>query len=540
VETALDSLITAINNRYSGASIDKITDHLVTGSDIYKELEYEILVGETNRDESSEALTDLLQGDWGYKIVGTKIVIKGGSQEALVKGINAFKSAVSGNYAASNFYESSMDKINREKRVGRDLVINGTHISEYTIIYPARGTKFEKELARRLSDRIALITGHILPFYGDNRTMGAHEILIGATNRPFSIQTTSGAAIESDQKYVAVVGSTAYDYGLAQTQLAALIESSSIAKEELVLPAKSEPITSTDDIKTMAYNVYGFDHYASRCDNICRLVTKYLPDILAYQEPDTAMTNKIRMEGYYDWFDGKPRHTRPDGSVATETGGANSISPIFWAKDRFEFILGDTKWTTATPDVASRDPNDSHYRMYTYALLRDKQTGEEFIVVNWHMSTSGDALRTLGLRYMFKFFHEAGYNDMPVIMLGDFNAQANTNVIKEITVNQGGFTSTHLLTPNPAANEAPRIDWIFVKSCCMTASSFKICKETYPDTLAKPGEEYGDGKNPSDHCPVYAVVRIKEDREEHTHDWSQIGAGLTWVTPPTIPTRPSN
>ena len=283
----------------------------------------------------------------------------------------------------------------------------------------------------------------------------------------------------------------------------------------------------------------GFDYYDSRCDNIRRLVTKYLPDILTYQEPDTSMTNKIRMEGYYDWFDGKPRHTKPDGTLVPNASayGANSISPIFWAKDRFEFILGDTKWTTGTPDEPTLAAGAHHYRMYTYALLRDKQTGEEFIVVNWHMDFD-EPVQVPGLQYMFKFFQEAGYTDVPVIMLGDFNAVASSKVISEITVNQGGFTSMHNMTNNPEASSPADIDWIFGMACCVNVSFYKVCRETYPDSEARPDKVYGDGKYPSDHCPVYAEFKIKPDMTEHTHNWSHIGSAVNWITRPSIPTRP--
>jgi len=540
VESALHTIINAINYRYEskGVAITKTTDKINSSQ---PEFEYEILVGDTNREESAQTFPDLLQGDWGYKIVGTKIVIKGGSEEALIKALTAFNSNVIGtSWGAVNkpFYDSSRDTVSRDVRVGRDLVINGTHISQYSIVYPNNGTKFEKELARRMADHIALISGHIIPFYSETQGRGDHEILIGETDRPFSIQTTSGAAIESDQNYIAIVGSTAYDYGLAQEELADLIQAAAIAKQELTLPAK-EVVNPSSKISAMAYNVYGFDYYDSRCDNIRRLVTKYLPDILTYQEPDTSMTNKIRMEGYYDWFDGKPRHTKPDGTLVPNASayGANSISPIFWAKDRFEFILGDTKWTTGTPDEPTLAAGAHHYRMYTYALLRDKQTGEEFIVVNWHMDFD-EPVQVPGLQYMFKFFQEAGYTDVPVIMLGDFNAVASSKVISEITVNQGGFTSMHNMTNNPEASSPADIDWIFGMACCVNVSFYKVCRETYPDSEARPDKVYGDGKYPSDHCPVYAEFKIKPDMTEHTHNWSHIGSAVNWITRPSIPTRP--
>ena len=532
VVTALDGLITAIKNQFS-VTLERTSDQVVSNHDTYKELEYEIVVGETKREESSEALTDLLQGDWGYKIQGTKIVIKGGSQEALLAAINDFRTNVVVNrHGAKEFYNGTLDKIKRENRVGKDLTINGTPISEFTIIYPNKSNEFEKELARRLSDHIAMLSGHILPFYPDGWAKSEHEILIGETKREFAKLTTSGAAVEADANNIAIVGANAYDYGLAQELLSDLIEAAAIAKKPLTLPAQTTT-SATEKVKMMSYNVYGFHAYTKRCDNLCRLITKYLPDIVGYQEPDVAMTDKLRMYGYYEWFDGKPRHTLPDGSLVADKSGANSISPIGYAKDRYEFILGDTKWCTATPDYPSKNPVASHYRMYTYVMLRDKVTGEEFIVVNHHLQ---GAIASEQLTYMFKFF-QANYTDIPVIMLGDYNSEWGTDAIARVMIKDGGFTSLHSMANNPESNAPARIDWIFAMSCCVRGTYYKWCKETYPDAQAIAGERFGDGLPPSDHMPVYAELIIKADRSEHTHDWSKLASEVEFETQPTVPER---
>lgn len=531
VEQALDGLIALINSRYSCKMI-KTSDQVLPTNPDYQEYEYEIIIGETKRAASKNKLTDLLYSDWGYVIDGTKIVIKGGSQEALLEAIKSFKAAISATKENPNvFYDRSMDKIHRANLAGKDLVINGTPISEFSIVYPAKGSEYEEALARRLSDYIASISGHVLQFIPDSRTKGAHEILIGKTNRAFTVLTQSGAALETDQNHIAIVGENAYDYGLAQQALSNLLLSAALAKTPVTLPDKT-PVEDTEKVKVMSYNVYGFDYYASRCDNMRRLITKYLPDIIGYQEPDVTMTDKLRMEGYYEWFDGEARHTYPNGSLVSDPSGANSISPIGYAKDRYTFILGDTKWSTGTPDVPSKNPASAYYRMYTYVMLLDNVTGEELIVVNHHLQRQ---VATEQVTYMFKFFQE-NYTDVPVIMLGDFNSESNTDVIKRVVMQEGGFTSLHKMATNPEAKE-PRIDWIFGMSCCIQGTFFKVCYETYPDSQAKLDKEYGDGKIPSDHEPVYGEFYIKSDRADHTHDWSSLADDYDWVTKPTVPER---
>ena len=534
VDQAIDQLINAINSRFS-CNIIKTNDQVLTSHETYREYEYEIVVGNTKRDASKNNLTDLLYYDWGYVIDGTKIVIKGGSQESLVTAIGKFRAAITAVKDKNVFYTSEMDKINRANFAGKDLLINGTPLSEYSIVYPANGTLYEKELARRLSDYITTISGYVLPFIADTKAQTAHEILIGKTNRPFSILTVSGAAVEADKNHIAVVGDTAYDYGLAQQTLSELMNAAALGSKSLTLPDKTVANAASEKVKIMSYNVYGSDYYDSRCDNIRRLVTKYLPDIIGYQEPTVDMTDKIRMDGYYEWFDGKARHVRPDGTVLTDTDGANSISPIGYAKDRFVFVLGDTKWCTGTPDEASKLSTSDYYRMFTYAMLRDKQTGEEFIVVNWHLDFDSTT-QMAQMNYMFKFFQQH-YNDIPVIMLGDFNASSESSVIITTVERYGGFTSLHEMATNKEASSPANIDWIFAMKCCVEGTYYKCCRETYSDTAAKVGKAYGDGKYPSDHCPVYAELTIKSDRAEHSHDWSHNASCVEWQTQPTVPTR---
>ena len=66
-------------------------------TDFYKEgiagmeiLPNEILVGQTNREETAEFLSSLTPWQWGYALIGTKIVIAGHSDEATTEAVDAF------------------------------------------------------------------------------------------------------------------------------------------------------------------------------------------------------------------------------------------------------------------------------------------------------------------------------------------------------------------------------------------------------------------------------------------------------------------
>jgi hypothetical protein len=167
-------------------------------------------------------------------------------------------------------------------------------------------------------------------------------------------------------------------------------------------------------------------------------------------------------------------------------------------------------------------------------MLRDKVTGEEFIVMNHHLQGT-DA--TVQLTYAFKFLQLA-YKDMPIIMMGDYNSRAGTDAIDRVMCKDGGFTSMHKMAVNNEVKNPANIDWIFGMSCCVQGTFYKWCQETYPDMKAYPNENFGDGKWPSDHRPVYVEFHFKSDRAEHTHDWSKLAGEVSYKINPVIPARP--
>jgi len=540
VYTAIMNLHAAFNSyRYKNLVLPITSDKIVEGDPNTAEFKCEILIGDTNRAASREALNDLRPKDYGYEISkdGKKIVIKGGEDESLAAAIDAFCETIvkTKNSTSDPFYSQVEDLYVDDAYPCVGLTLNNVHISNYSIVYPASSKKYEKELAERLSDYFLLMTGYRISYVADTEEPNGYEILIGETNRSFSIMTTSGAAIESDATHVVLVGSNAYEYGLAQEALQSKIGASAGKGGALKLDAQSK-VTRSNQVSMMSYNVYGFDYTnTDRCNSICHLVTKYLPDIIGFQEPDMDMMARLRMDDYYGYFYGNPRNTDENGNVRPEGSGANSVSPILYAKDRFTFVLGDTKWMTGTPDEFSKHSLDDFYRIFTYALLRDNYTNEEFIVVNHHLGFSKNdgntaetnQIQTKALEYVFKFFQD-NYVDIPVIMLGDYNATASSPAIG--MMKDAGFASLHDLSESSVA--AASIDWIFAMSCCVTGIEYGVCKETYPDTQSS----QWNGTMPSDHPAVYAVMRINYDGE-HEHDWNELVKDVVWQKEPSVPDR---
>jgi len=221
------------------------------------------------------------------------------------------------------------------------------------------------------------------------------------------------------------------------------------------------------------------------------------------------------MEDYYDYFLGIPRHGANVPAISPDWTGANSYGAILYAKDRYEIVESGTKWMTPTPDEVSKLGQSDYYRIYTYVLFRDKVTTEEFIVVNHHLDFK-EEVQVASMKYMFEFFDKT-YTDVPVIMAGDFNAAANSVVVKDlITSKIGGFTSANRLAASVEDDmNGSDIDFIFVTACCVSVRKFTMCRDTYPDRV----NAVFDHKYPSDHPATYAEMMINS-KKDCTHDWS--------------------
>lgn len=503
-------------------------------------VKYEILIGDTNREESDAIFTNLLLNDYGYALYGNKIVIKGGSDSALKTAINAFVSSiVSANVGGRKFFFShEYDYVYQANYAAKGITLNGAPIGTYRIVYPAGATMYEKALSERLSNHIATITGTRLPFVDDSTPYesGTREILLGRTNRSFQIQTTEGAALEADSTFIAIVGSNAYEHGLAQQAFMDFLQTEALTnkKTDIVYAAK-KAVSAVQRISVMGYNIYGVNGtiYQQRADNICRKVTKYLPGIVAFQEPAKNLMDLIHMEQYYGYYMGIPRHTEDApivaGSVTIngvvhQLNGANSYAPILYAKDRYEVVEGGTKWMTGTPDEYSRLEGSDYTRIYTYVLFRDKQTNEQFIVVNHHLDFDPQ-VQVITVKYMYKFFNE-NYTDVPVIMAGDMNATVDAAVMKDLILSEeGGFESLHTMSSKVVNGNKVRIDWIVATPCCVTGVYFTVCEDTYSD----PFDARFDNKMPSDHHATYAEMMI-HSKQGCTHDWTEAASGVEWAS----------
>lgn len=148
----------------------------------------EIIVGDTEREQSQTVRKSLRHDEYAIRLIDGKIVIVGGSSESTAAAVDHFKAnyadiLASGIFSAEDNYTHTIDYAIKEATIAGNL------LGEYVIVYPANeGTYSEKPsvmkyAADRLHDYFIEMCGISLDVVTDIEEEAKYEILVGATNR---------------------------------------------------------------------------------------------------------------------------------------------------------------------------------------------------------------------------------------------------------------------------------------------------------------------------------------------------------------------
>ena len=265
--------------------------------------------------------------------------------------------------------------------------------------------------------------------------------------------------------------------------------------------------TQTDEpVNVMTFNVRydnpddSLNNWNYRKDRVANAIRFYDADIVGTQE---VLHNQMedlrqRLPGYESIGVG-----REDGKEAGE------YSALWYRADRFTAKESGWFWLSETPEVAgSKGWDGACERIATWAKLQDKLTGKELFVMNTHLDHVGVAARREGVKLVLDKIQELGGN-LPVILTGDFNAEPESDVIKQVTDTADPEHLTDARTvadlvygPNWTFHDfgsipyehRERIDYIFVKNG-LEVLKYGILAETEGNAYL------------SDHAPVLISVK---------------------------------
>lgn len=158
----------------------------------------EILVGTTNRQESTDAIKGLLAKDYVQKISGEKLILAGGGDkgtaDCLANFMTQFIFVQGDRVGVANrgekydlIFKQTDTALNRGIYSYSKSLLLGARIDSYLIAYPKNGEGVQvqaaKDLAEKVYGHILAETGYELEMSKDTRAWGDYEILVGETAR---------------------------------------------------------------------------------------------------------------------------------------------------------------------------------------------------------------------------------------------------------------------------------------------------------------------------------------------------------------------
>lgn len=246
----------------------------------------------------------------------------------------------------------------------------------------------------------------------------------------------------------------------------------------------------------MSYNIRfstdkdGTNAWRYRYPATLEMIEDQKPDVVGIQEALPVQMHLL--EEFVDGYD-CVGVGRDDGKKKGEH------MAIFWNKKTIKMIKWGTFWLSETPDKPSKGWDAHCYRTATWALMKDKRTGERFYFVNTHLDHAGVEARKNGLKLIVDRIAEINPKGYPMVLTGDFNILPTAPELKDLDACMKSARKVALTTDSTQtfngwgkAKADKIIDYIYI-------NGFSSCLEY--QTVTK---KYGDFKYISDHYPIFA------------------------------------
>lgn len=285
---------------------------------------------------------------------------------------------------------------------------------------------------------------------------------------------------------------------------------------------------TADSFNIASYNIRcpadkGDNHWTLRIPRIVGVIEKYDLDIFGVQEAVKEVTDKLQSElnGYRRI--GCGRELACDGES----------NYIFYKENRFECLDYGTFWLSNTPLISgSRYKGAGCPRTCTWGRFKDLKTGKVFTYYNTHLDHISSQARLDGAKVLYNNGLKAALeNGESVFLTGDMNETlAKVTDAKSIAAVNGPHLAKSSKKGNtPDVNPIAFFESILKDSYATTETPHKGTSETfhgfkpvnkcrldYVYTSANvrvlshvTANDRPDGKYPSDHDAVIAVVEIR-------------------------------
>ncbi len=182
------------------------------------------------------------------------------------------------------------------------------------------------------------------------------------------------------------------------------------------------------------------------------------------------------------------------------------FAPIGFRHERFTSLDQGTWWLSETPDVVGSMGWDAALpRTVTWVLLRSKSDDSQLLVLNTHFDHRGEDARQNSGKLIARRV-DAMAKDVPVIVMGDFNAKPDSPAIENVKSGTLALSDSRQMSQTPPSGPegtwngfkkidvGTRIDHLFVSDRVKVLAHEVLD----PKTAA--------GRFASDHLPVRVTI----------------------------------
>ena len=296
------------------------------------------------------------------------------------------------------------------------------------------------------------------------------------------------------------------------------------------------------DLKIMTYNVYCKNEkvknastgkvtdcrYETRARYIVNNIMDNEPDSIGLQEVTPEL--KLFLENFED-LNGRilgARYAAVGEYRDSGTDKSNEGCFIYYNKDKYQVVKSGTIWLSESAEKYSKHSESNYARIATYALLENKETGEEYVHVNTHLEhdhtseKKTNSAAVSGAEQIVQLLNSS-FPNTPAVITGDFN-QLKYSAPYNVFINAGFYDSRDASqTKNTYHNSygigsgstpyaAKTIDHILYNGY-FNKKSYTVYDEDYSNE-AKYGRLKLGYKYPSDHHPVVAAIGTKAKEAE--------------------------
>ncbi len=261
-------------------------------------------------------------------------------------------------------------------------------------------------------------------------------------------------------------------------------------------------------LKVMSFNIR-YDNpgdknnnWKYRRDRAANAILFYAPDVVGTQE---VLHNQL------EDLDKRIGSTYAHVGVGREDGKQKGEYAALWFnRNRFDLLDSGNFWLSENPELAgSKGWDGACERIATWAILRDRKSDTELLVMNTHLDHVGPMARKLGAE-LLRHRADSLAAGRPVVVTGDFNSEPSSEVVAQLT----SASDPRALTDSRAAaplvygpawsfhdfgklkyDERELIDYVFVRG--LGVESFGVMAETEDDKFL------------SDHAPVIANLTVR-------------------------------